>query len=490
MAKTIENYRGGFMEQDRTPKVFISYAWQNSERVLELAERLMHNGVDVILDKWDLKEGHDKYAFMEQSVTNPEIDKVLIICDRFYTEKANSRIGGVGDETVIISPELYGNVSQEKFVPIIFEVDENLKPYCPAYIKSRIYIDLSTKDDYYEQNYESLLRNIHNKPLLRKPVLGVKPEWLKNENIDLSPIRDLIKQIHGYTGGNKAKADFLIRKCTDEFISAFKSAKSDDKVSYDDLLLRQIEEEKVIRDLYVEYVETMIYSDFPVGVFIPTFIEQLYNSTHDASGMGSYTNSIFEFYDFCIWELLICTVSILLHYEKFLELHQILTHTYFLRESFFSNNMKAYNYTQLYAYCRTIETTCKAKCPNPNLHTLAGDILVHREKQPIITKESLSNADIVLYQLFPLFQLDTEGHHYWFPLSYVYCTTNQPLWYKLRSKAFCEKVMPLLGASNINDLKDVISNGKSDRDIRHSGAFESTPTILTYIKIDDIAEFS
>jgi len=96
------------MNDKGNPKTFISYSWSSSERVLELAERLMANGVEVILDKWDLKEGQDKYAFMEQCVTEPSVDRVLIICDMAYTEKANKREGGVGDETVIISPEVYG----------------------------------------------------------------------------------------------------------------------------------------------------------------------------------------------------------------------------------------------------------------------------------------------------------------------------------------------------------------------------------------------
>lgn len=38
---------------------------------------------------------------MEQLVNDPEIDRVLIICDKVYVEKANSRSGGVGDETVL-----------------------------------------------------------------------------------------------------------------------------------------------------------------------------------------------------------------------------------------------------------------------------------------------------------------------------------------------------------------------------------------------------
>lgn len=85
---------------------------------------MRHDGVDVKLDVWDLKEGQDKYAYMEQCVTNPEIDKVLILSDRIYSEKADARKGGVGDETTIISAEVYGNADQHKFIPVVMERDE------------------------------------------------------------------------------------------------------------------------------------------------------------------------------------------------------------------------------------------------------------------------------------------------------------------------------------------------------------------------------
>ena len=84
---------------------------------MNLASQLRHDGVDVKLDIWDLKQGQDKYAFMEQCVTNPAIDKVLIMSDRVYTEKADARKGGVGDETTIISSEVYKNGNQQKFIP-------------------------------------------------------------------------------------------------------------------------------------------------------------------------------------------------------------------------------------------------------------------------------------------------------------------------------------------------------------------------------------
>src|SRR3989338_8492774 len=106
----------------KQPKVFMSYSWTSTEHeswVLELGERLLADGVLVILDKWDLKEGQDKYAFMERMVTDKKINKVLVICDEKYRDKADSRDGGVGTETQIISKKVYDNVEQEKFIPIV-----------------------------------------------------------------------------------------------------------------------------------------------------------------------------------------------------------------------------------------------------------------------------------------------------------------------------------------------------------------------------------
>ena len=60
----------------KNPKVFISYSWSSSDHekwVLNLAEKLRGDGIDVILDKWDLGVGHDKYAFMERMVTDKDI---------------------------------------------------------------------------------------------------------------------------------------------------------------------------------------------------------------------------------------------------------------------------------------------------------------------------------------------------------------------------------------------------------------------------------
>lgn len=162
------------------PKLFVSYSWSSPQReewVLNLATELRESGIDVILDKWDLKEGNDAHAFMEKMVTDPDVKKVILICDRQYAEKADERTGGVGTEAQIISPKIYAEVDQTKFVAVIPETNEDGKPFLPAYYASRIYIDLSD-DDLYTSNFEQLLRWVYDKPLHVKPKLGKEPAFL------------------------------------------------------------------------------------------------------------------------------------------------------------------------------------------------------------------------------------------------------------------------------------------------------------------------
>jgi hypothetical protein len=45
------------------PRVFISYSWSSpgyQARIRQWAEQLVNDGVDVVLDVWDFKEGDDK----------------------------------------------------------------------------------------------------------------------------------------------------------------------------------------------------------------------------------------------------------------------------------------------------------------------------------------------------------------------------------------------------------------------------------------------
>jgi len=476
---------------EKHPKVFISYSWSSrphEDKVMELAKRLISHGVDVLLDKWDLKEGHDKYTFMEQVVVNPDVCKVLLICDKRYQEKADAREGGVGDETLIISPKLYSQATQEKFVPVVFETDENNKPYLPAYIASRIYIDLS-EEAIFESEYEKLIRSIHGVPLNLKPAIGKKPEWISEEKTDFSPLRDIQRQIKG--ASTTRKREVLCRQFTEQFVNevATKYSLIGARVT-GPLLESKISEMKPLRDMYTDFIELLLSEDLAIADVITHFFEHLYNTTHNLGDQHqSYTESMFEQYDFFIWELFICIIALLFHHERYSDIHNILCHTYFLKQSPGISTLREMTFVEFRSYFQTLETECnKPKSDGSKLLTYTGNLLCEREKKPLFTRETMSKADVILYQLSYL--LDARSSiGYWFPTSYVY-KNYSPIWPRLKSRKYCEKILPLFGVSTMEELKKLISEhpdpNTPQRQYRYSGGFESPQPFLYELTLEQI----
>lgn len=138
--------------------------------MLRLCTQLRKNGVDVILDQWDLGLGGDLTSFMESGVR--DADEVIVICTPDYMEKANTRQKGVGYEGSMITAELYQNLETTKFIPIIRQSSGNKKT--PDFLGTRVYIDF-TDDSQFDVNFDELLRKIHQAPRVRKPPLGKNP---------------------------------------------------------------------------------------------------------------------------------------------------------------------------------------------------------------------------------------------------------------------------------------------------------------------------
>ncbi|SEG59549.1 SEFIR domain-containing protein [Bosea lathyri] len=82
----------------------------------------MGHGIDIVIDKWDLKPGHDANAFMEKMSTDNSVTKIILVCDRQYTEKSNRRSGGAGTEAQIITPQIYQKTEQDKIVATFISI--------------------------------------------------------------------------------------------------------------------------------------------------------------------------------------------------------------------------------------------------------------------------------------------------------------------------------------------------------------------------------
>src|SRR5437762_4903286 len=97
------------------PKVFLSYSHDSElhkDWVLTLATRLVANGVNVLLDQWDLTLGSDLPRFIESGLT--AADRILAVCTGAYVRKANDGIGGVGYEKMILTGHLMKTVTADR----------------------------------------------------------------------------------------------------------------------------------------------------------------------------------------------------------------------------------------------------------------------------------------------------------------------------------------------------------------------------------------
>jgi len=330
------------------PKVFISYSWsspQHEEWVINLATGLRQAGVNVILDKWDLKEGHDAIAFMEKMVNDPEIKKVIIISDRVYVQKADSRKGGVGTETQIISKEIYEKVEQDKFVVVIAEKDENGRPYLPTYYKSRIYIDL-TEPDSYTENFEKLLRWIYDKPLYKKPELGEPPSFLfENEQLSLGTTLLLKRTIDAIKNGKVYSFGAL-----NDYLETFSKNLENFRIKnyegeFDEAVLKNIQSFLPYRDEFIQLLLTIANYDSR-NEFIELlhrFFESLIPYMFRPLVLTDYKGWDFDNFKFIIHELFLYAVAILIKFERFQQVELLLSQDYYAPDNYGPDKMVSFS---------------------------------------------------------------------------------------------------------------------------------------------------
>lgn len=159
------------------PRVFISYSWDIQDRAFELANRLRSDGIEVVMDD-ELMGGNDMHAFMERSVRDPTITNVLVLCNKTYAEKADGRVGGVGEETQIITPEVYGQADQSKFIPVIMELSDPAGQISvPIYMRGKKYYNLADTDGAQEE-YRKLVCQLYGVPANVKSPLGQVPSFV------------------------------------------------------------------------------------------------------------------------------------------------------------------------------------------------------------------------------------------------------------------------------------------------------------------------
>lgn len=480
-------------------KIFISYSRSNNDyidKVRELAEELASNTMEVELDQWSLKEGDDKFLYMEQMANDPTIDKVIILLDKKYKEKADGRKDGVGTETTIMTPKVYADViekrGKQKFIPVIMGRDsETGKEFVPAFLDGRIYIDL-TDADHYAEKFEELVRAIHDKPIYKKPVPGKAPSYLlEDEGTNL-----------GTSGRARRAIEFLVNDkpqalnaVKDYFTLVTENLKMFDftpetEQMIDESIIEKIQEITPLRDEIVDVFSAIARyrEDSAIYEEIHDFFEQLlpyleYRNDGDSSHQWAA-----DHYKFFGYELFLYAVAALLRFGRFRQLNELTEQGYYFSGSPFSRNQNSLlSFLKFNTYSEALRNYNQRQ--QRQYHSIEAHFMNKRANRKDFKFEDLMQADFLLYLLYQIDNKESPDTSWysWYPATLTFAEyRDRPFEVFLRSQSrrFFDKFKVGLRNNSKDDLSKLINDIEEEmkRESRRNRVYASMFTNIEQIE--------
>ncbi|MEQ8789529.1 MAG: TIR domain-containing protein [Pirellulaceae bacterium] len=402
-----------------SPKVFISYSWSSDDHiewVADLGERLMNDGIEVVLDQWSLEDGHDVNAFMEKMVSDPSIKRVIVVSDSLYAAKADGRKGGVGTETQIISKEVYESVYQGKFIPVVRERNDEGEACLPVYLKARKYIDFSSADTEADA-YEQLIRNIYERPKRPKPALGKAPSHLFDDSPVTVTSAQKGKRFRDLVASGKGRPSVPFEDFCDDFIANLEDLRmtfsKEEQDKWCDSIRENIAAAHAHRDVFVDVIRTGAMH-MASDEFVPLLLgllERMLPFTNRPRSTGVFYKASEDNYKFLCYEMFLYTVSALIRAKKFNEVRQLINHRYVAPDVDRGGMLEGHSYRDFNAYATSLEDFCATQGNRKRLSVMA-DLLHDRADRTDIRYSDLFQADVIL-------SLNARGFG-WYPRSMIY----------------------------------------------------------------------
>ena len=469
------------------PKVFISYAWATKEyeaKVLSFASKLVDDGVDVVIDKWDMSEGNDTYSFMERCVTDPTITNVLMLIDPVYARKADAHTGGVGTETQIISAKVYQEVDQNKFIPVVFERDENGNVCKSTYVQGRLHFDLTLVDEY-DETYQRLVKTLFGEEVYAKPKLGKKPAWVE-KTIDYSP-KSIVRyeEVKKNTSSKVGKKLFrtYLKEISDRIVQY---SKESSHVDTNEEYIQAYDSTQEIRNDFLLLLQQVLYVD-NYQDDLTSFFEETALLVYDQRNWHGAFAKIF------IHEIFIYTIAYLWNNKEFHELGYVFGKTYFTKR-YTRGDSGATSYNLMYSGSEheLLDKVVKS-VDGRNYYSGTASHWIANLAVEFCSKEQFVFADLLCfnYSVYGKYYLDDWR---WFPVTYCYDSDYDSVLgrfaKKLISKRFLNDVLPVFCFDSadefVENMKKLNSDGKQLREYRYSGSFEAANIIGYFIQPDVI----
>lgn len=480
--------------RNNTPQVFISYCRQPEENLIrtqQLAQRLMRDGVYVVIDLWDLKDGQDKNSYMERMVTDPSVDKVLLICNKQYVEKADSRKGGVGIESTIISSELYGSVAQTKFIPVIFETNEEGKAYIPVFAKSRIYIDLSN-DNIFEEGYDQLLRDIYDKPKFDRPPLGEMPTYLRADAPAYLKTAGKVNAVKTAIEKESRRTRAIIADYIDTFLSAIPDYKISVESSYNAPKLVEVVESAIdsmqaLKNDFISFITAIASTEYCTPELFQDFFERLLQTYEDndielleGSDLPSYLEDNFRFFNY---EFFLSFTAVMVNTGRFDIISEIVRTSFCIIPRRRLVQAEERTFRRFQSYVGTLNRV-KHDITNSRRISISADTV--RQYATVVKFEDMVSADILLYYLSLIYPGNGYLDTYWYPDLSIY-NGYVELYPRLVSKRYFEKFKRILNVNDAESFKKLIASVQ-EPNIRDG--YHRIPSIKQGLSYDKLASMN
>ncbi len=468
------------------PRVFISYAWGTKEyqdKVLAFAAQLMGDGIDVVIDKWNLSEGSDTFAFMEKCVADASITNVLMLIDPVYAQKADTHSGGVGTETQIISPKVYEEVTQDKFIPIVFERDEDGKVCKPIYLQGRLHFDLSSEDNY-DDEYMRLVRTLYGEETYKKPELGTKPIWVEKSNtIEVKKLNAFanLKTIQP----DKARLSLFSKYVSDVLSNVARITSDQDGIDgYDEVFAfyKKFDESKE------EYLTLLDYSIY-VSDADKIIAKSLENTASEISRISSASGGLAKVF---LHELFLYTIAFFLKNEDYIAVGRLLSRPYYNKDSY-PDKISGFDLF----YSGRQDSLDRAMTERDKKKYICGTATYWIENiDKRYTKEQFVFADLICFN-HSIYSKNSLLSWPWFPMTYIYDNEYASgigvFTRRFISREYIEEIIPLFGYDTVESfiekmkqIKEEI-NQRTYQHIRFSEAWHSPALLNEFVDVERIA---
>ena len=445
--------------------------------------------VDVILDRYDLKEGDDKNAFMERMVTDESVTHVLVCSDKRYSEKADGRKGGVGAESLIISQKIYSLAKQSKFIPIFCEIDEQGEPFVPTFMAGRIGFDFSTPEKENE-NWESLIRALHGKPIHQKPQVGKLPAYiLSDERTPTSSSAGKLatfKQavLQGRKGLKGYRSDF-ISSCI-SFADSLRSRSTPQTNDVGAWIIAEYEKLLPLRNQIVDWVilesDGAVSEDFPD--VLGEFLEQLLVLKSRPPELREWNPWYFEPHAIFAYETVIYIVASLLRTGAFDTLQALFSSHYLIPECEIYDLKKFTTFAALFCPYDSIGKALLAPNGQPYLDSVAELLKRHADHSDLPFK-SLMESELLLLMASLVHTGDA-----WHPRTVIYSGYNPsfPLFVRATQRKGFRKLAKILSIESSSELKEKVKANLETQRVQQffNRDYRSGPSLWDAMNMDNL----